>query len=80
MPAQPARRARWSSFAGWPPSRRSGRDRRFLLYLWGSMIFQLGNLMLTSRSSERLCRPSSSSNYTQCVFPLPMLLAQHIRP
>ena len=58
-------RAGWSSVVGalaavWG-------DRRFLLYLWGSLIFQLGNLMY-----EPIVRAFLSSelhfNYTQCVF------------
>jgi MFS family permease len=43
------------------------RDPRFLRYLWGSVIFQLGNLMY-----ETIVRAFLSSelhfNYTQCVF------------
>ena len=58
-------RAGWSSFVGTLAA--VGRDRRFLLYLWGSVIFQLGNLMY-----EPLVRAFMSSelqfNYTQCVF------------
>ena len=42
-------------------------DRRFLRYLWGSVIFQLGNLMY-----EPIVRAFLSAelhfNYTQCVF------------
>jgi hypothetical protein len=44
-----------------------GGDRRFLRYLWGSVIFQLGNLMY-----EPIVRAFLSAelhfNYTQCVF------------
>ena len=44
-----------------------GGDRRFLRYLWGSVIFQLGNLMY-----ETIVRAFLSAelhfNYTQCVF------------
>ncbi len=42
-------------------------DRRFLRYLWGSVIFQLGNLMY-----EPIVRAFLAAelhfNYTQCVF------------
>jgi hypothetical protein len=42
-------------------------DRRFLRYLWGSLIFQLGNLMY-----DPIVRAFLSAelhfNYTQCVF------------
>ena len=42
-------------------------DRRFVRYLWGSVIFQLGNLMY-----EPIVRAFLSAelqfNYTQCVF------------
>ena len=42
-------------------------DRRFLRYLWGSVLFQLGNLMY-----EPIVRAFLSAelhfNYTQCVF------------
>ena len=44
-----------------------GGDRRFLRYLWGSVIFQFGNLMY-----EPIVRAFLSAelhfNYTQCVF------------
>jgi hypothetical protein len=44
-----------------------GGDRRFLRYLWGSVIFQFGNLMY-----EPIVRAFLSTelhfNYTQCVF------------
>ena len=44
-----------------------GRDRRFLRYLWGSLIFQLGNLMY-----EPIVRAFLSAelhfNYTECAF------------
>jgi len=44
-----------------------GGDRRFLRYLWGSVIFQLGNELYNP-----IVRPFLSAelhfNYTQCVF------------
>jgi hypothetical protein len=44
-----------------------GGDRRFLRYLWGSLIFQLGNELYNP-----IVRPFLSTelhfNYTQCVF------------
>jgi hypothetical protein len=58
-------RGEWSSLVGalaavWG-------DRRFLRYLWGSVLFQFGNLMY-----EPIVRAFLSSelhfNYTQCVF------------
>ena len=49
------------------PSPRSGGDPRFVRYLWGSLIFQLGNELYNP-----LVRPFLSTelhfNYTQCVF------------
>jgi hypothetical protein len=58
-------RGGWSSLLG-ALAAVSG-DRRFLRYLWGSVIFQLGNLMY-----EPLVRAFLSAelhfNYTQCVF------------
>lgn len=55
----------WSSLVGALAVVRS--DRRFVRYLWGSVLFQLGNLMY-----EPLVRAFLSAelhfNYTQCVF------------
>jgi MFS family permease len=58
-------RGGWSSLVGALAA--VGGDRRFLRYLWGSVIFQLGNLMY-----EPIVRAFLSAelhfNYTQCVF------------
>ena len=58
-------RGGWSSLVGAVAA--VGGDRRFLRYLWGSVIFQLGNLLY-----EPIVRAFLSSelhfNYTQCVF------------
>jgi hypothetical protein len=58
-------RGGWSSLVGALAAVRG--DPRFLRYLWGSVIFQLGNLMY-----EPIVRAFLSAelhfNYTQCVF------------
>jgi hypothetical protein len=58
-------RGGWSSLVGALAA--VGGDPRFLRYLWGSVIFQLGNLMY-----EPIVRAFLSSelhfNYTQCIF------------
>jgi hypothetical protein len=58
-------RGGWSSIVGAVAA--VGGDRRFLRYLWGSLIFQLGNLLY-----EPIVRAFLSAelhfNYTQCVF------------
>jgi hypothetical protein len=58
-------RGGWSSIVGAVAA--VGGDRRFVRYLWGSVVFQLGNLLY-----EPIVRAFLSAelhfNYTQCVF------------
>jgi hypothetical protein len=55
----------WSSLVGALAA--VGGDRRFLRYLWGSVIFQLGNL-LYNPVVQAFLSSELHFNYTQCVF------------